>query len=98
MDKETVIATIQKMAAGAAPLGNSLLFKMDEDAVHLDGTGDNNVVTVGEKEADCTISITKENFEKLVAGDLNPMTAVMTGKIKIGGDMSVAMKLQSLLG
>jgi putative sterol carrier protein len=30
-------------------------------------------------------------------GDLNPMMAVMTGKVKISGDMSVAMKLQNLL-
>jgi putative sterol carrier protein len=31
-------------------------------------------------------------------GDLNPMMAVMGGKIKISGDMGLAMKVQSLLG
>jgi putative sterol carrier protein len=31
-----------------------------------------------------------------MTGKLNPMTAVMFGKIKIAGDMSIAMKLQSL--
>jgi putative sterol carrier protein len=31
-------------------------------------------------------------------GDLNPMMAVMGGKIKIGGDMELAMKAQTLLG
>ena len=35
---------------------------------------------------------------KLVKGELNPMMAVMTGKVKIKGDMGVAMKLQSLVG
>jgi putative sterol carrier protein len=33
----------------------------------------------------------------LLHGDLNPMMAVMTGKVKISGDMTVAMKLQNLL-
>jgi putative sterol carrier protein len=34
---------------------------------------------------------------KLKTGDLNPMMAVMSGKVKIKGDMGLAMKLQSLL-
>jgi putative sterol carrier protein len=53
-------------------------------------------VTEGEGDADCTITISEENFEKLVAGDLNPTTAYMTGKLKIKGDMGAAMKLQKL--
>jgi len=32
----------------------------------------------------------------LLTGDLNPMTAFMSGKIKVDGDMGVAMKLQKL--
>jgi putative sterol carrier protein len=37
-----------------------------------------------------------ENLKAMMTGDLNPMTAFMMGKIKVKGDMSVAMKLQSL--
>ena len=48
-------------------------------------------------DADCTIAATEENFTALLKGELNPMMAVMTGKVKISGDMSVAMKLQNLL-
>jgi acyl-CoA dehydrogenase len=32
----------------------------------------------------------------MVNGTLNPMTAFMGGKLKVHGDMSIAMKLQSL--
>jgi putative sterol carrier protein len=46
--------------------------------------------------ADCTISASEENFEKIVAGEQNPTTAYMTGKLKIKGDMGAAMKLQKL--
>jgi len=37
-------------------------------------------------------------MESLMAGKLNPMMAFMSGKIKVKGDMGVAMKLQSFLG
>ena len=54
-------------------------------------------VTEGAAEnADCTISASEESFEKIVAGEQNPTTAYMTGKLKIKGDMGAAMKLQKL--
>jgi putative sterol carrier protein len=53
-------------------------------------------VTEGPSDADCTFSATAENFEKIVAGEQNPTTAYMTGKLKIKGDMGAAMKLQKL--
>ena len=53
-------------------------------------------VTEGGNEADCTISVSEDNFEQLISGDLNPTTAYMTGKLKVKGDMSAAMKLQKL--
>jgi putative sterol carrier protein len=53
-------------------------------------------VAEGAGEGDCTISATEENFQKIVAGEQNPTTAYMTGKLKIKGDMGAAMKLQKL--
>ena len=45
---------------------------------------------------DVTISSSEEVFERIVAGEQNPTTAYMTGKLKIKGDMGAAMKLQKL--
>ena len=53
-------------------------------------------VAEGAGDADCTFSTSEENFEKIVAGEQNPTTAYMTGKLKIKGDMGAAMKLQKL--
>jgi putative sterol carrier protein len=53
-------------------------------------------VSEGPGEADCTFSTSEENFEKIVAGEQNPTTAYMTGKLKIKGDMGAAMKLQKI--
>jgi len=46
----------------------------------------------------CTVSMVDADFLKLVTGKLNAQMAFMTGKIKIQGDMGLAMKLQQLLG
>jgi putative sterol carrier protein len=58
-----------------------------------DGTVD---VSEGGEAADCTITTSEENFDRIVAGDLNPTSAYMTGKLKVKGDMGAAMKLQKL--
>jgi putative sterol carrier protein len=53
-------------------------------------------VTEGAGDADTTFSASEESFAKIVAGEQNPTTAYMTGKLKIKGDMGAAMKLQKL--
>ena len=48
--------------------------------------------------ADCTITISMDDFKDLIAGELNPTAAFMTGKIKVDGDLNSVMKFQSLVG
>ncbi len=47
---------------------------------------------------DITISMDAGDFKDLVNGKLDAMGAFMSGKLKVQGDMSLAMRLQSLLG
>lgn len=54
-------------------------------------------VTREDMAADCVITISRRNLEKLVNRQMNPMTGFLTGKFKVEGDMSVAMQLQTLL-
>lgn len=51
-----------------------------------------------DRPADCTIAISEENLIKLLTGKLNPMTGVMTGKLKVSGNPAVAMRLSKLIG
>ncbi|MBO9473719.1 SCP2 sterol-binding domain-containing protein [Shimia sp. R10_1] len=60
--------------------------------VLADGTA-----SVEDRETDCTIKISADNLIKLLAGDLKPTTALMLGKLKVSGDMGVAMKMGQLL-
>lgn len=45
----------------------------------------------------CTITMAAADFLAMVQGKLNPMAAFMAGKLKVKGDMGMAMKLQQLL-
>ncbi|WP_136636109.1 SCP2 sterol-binding domain-containing protein [Pseudooceanicola onchidii] len=89
-----IAATLQK-ALDRKPLDNSIKFDCGDDgAITLDGA----TAHLADRDADCTIRISEPNLAKLIAGKLNPMTAFAMGKIKVSGDMSVALKLSQLLG
>lgn len=48
-------------------------------------------------DAAATIKMSDTDYVAMTNGDLNPMMAFMSGKIKVEGDMSTVMKLQSIL-
>lgn len=85
---------ITSLAAQKGGQGVSFKFAFPTGIIVV--TGDGQVLNEN-ADADCTIATSEEVFTQLLHGDLNPMMAVMTGKVKISGDMTVAMKLQNLL-
>ena len=98
MSNHNVFDQFKVRAENADPLGGTLKFMVDKNVIFIDGNGDQNIVSMDDLEADCTITVSVEVLEKLRDGELNPMMAVMGGKIKIDGDMGLAMKVQSLMG
>jgi putative sterol carrier protein len=89
-----------------------LTAKMQENAAYLPGKtvkldfgGDGTILMDGKAnrvseeggDADTTIRISWEDWQAMAAGQLDGMTAFMTGKLKVEGDMSNAMQLQGVL-
>ena len=49
------------------------------------------------QDAQCTMTLSPEDFGKMFAGKLNPTQAFMSGNLKIKGDLGLAMKLEKLM-
>jgi putative sterol carrier protein len=80
-----------------AGMTNSYLFDIEGAGTWKVDVDDGTVtVSEGGGDADVTIATSQETFEKIIAGEQNPTSAYMTGKLKVKGDMGAAMKLQKL--
>jgi putative sterol carrier protein len=84
-------------ASKTAGMTNSYVFDIEGAGLWKVDVDDGSVsVTEGGGDADVTIATSQETFEKIIAGEQNPTSAYMTGKLKVKGDMGAAMKLQKL--
>lgn len=50
------------------------------------------------EDPQATLKMDADEFAQMSRGDLNPMMAFMSGKIKVDGDLNSVMKFQSLVG
>lgn len=79
---------------GGADFGGSAKFDIDgEGAVIIDANG----ARISDEPADVTLSADVDTFQGIMTGDTNPTSAFMTGKLKVDGDMGMAMKLASAM-
>jgi putative sterol carrier protein len=71
----------------------------DQGAIMLDGDAQQvtDLAPGDAGVADTTIKVAWDDWQKMADGELDGMTAFMTGKLKIEGDMSNAMQLQGVL-
>lgn len=58
--------------------------------------GKGSVLPNSDKKADCTITMADSDLLALMTGKMNPQSAFFQGKLKISGNMGLAMKLQNL--
>ncbi len=93
MTNEEIVEKMNEALGKSGGIEKSVKFDFGDDGqVFAHGTA----AEAADKDADCTISVSKEDFIALASGSLDPMMAFMSGKLKVAGDMSVAMGLQSL--
>jgi putative sterol carrier protein len=86
---------LRAAAADVPPSAQSLKIALiDEGVVRLHNGQVDNI----DGPADCTVFVAKPDLEAMAAGTLDPTAAFMAGKLRIDGDVGVAMALQSVLG
>lgn len=93
---EIVASAVERLSErlGGETMPGSVKFViLDEGSVLIDEAG----VREGDDPADCVMTASAETFQGILDGDVNPTGAFMTGKLKVEGDMGLAMKLGTLL-
>ena len=83
----------------AADLTASYRFDIDgAGSWHVDVENGAMAVTESQEPADCVIATDEKTFLSVVNKEQNPMGAFMTGKIKVEGEMELALGLRDLVG
>lgn len=84
--------------AKLAGINATYAFDLDGSPYHITIKNGKGEAAPGKPDqADITITMKEADFVDLASGKLNPTTAFMSGKLKIQGDMGLAMKLQTIL-
>ena len=65
----------------------------DEGEIVIDESG----ARASDDAADVTLSASADTFQDILAGNLDATSAFMTGRLKLDGDMGLAMRLGSVL-
>ena len=98
MSLEAVTAGLKEKVGEDCGLGATLKFDFGDDGIMLlDATTVPNTVSNDDGDAQCTMVISIDNFMEMAEGKLDGTSAFMSGKLKIQGDMGIAMKLGPLL-
>lgn len=94
MTKADLLAKMQDAGAWLPGKTIKIDFGAENGVVFMDGA--NSLVSDADNPADTTIKVSWEDFQSLASGALDGMTAFMTGKLKVEGDMGNAMQLQGI--
>ncbi len=99
MSLAAVTSAMQERIGDASGLDATVKFDFGDDGcLYLDGTSEPYAVSNEDADADCIVSMSLDDFKEMATGELDPTTAFMMGKLKVTGDMGVAMKLAAVLG
>jgi putative sterol carrier protein len=64
----------------------------------LEAAGEKAVVTESDAPADCVIRTDENTFLRILGGEQSPMGAYMTGKVRVEGNLGLALRLREVFG
>ncbi|HYE48219.1 MAG TPA: SCP2 sterol-binding domain-containing protein [Azospirillaceae bacterium] len=98
MTIDQIETEMRSKAANFAGLGAKVRFDFgDAGSLFLDAKAGMPKISRDGDAPDTTLKIKLDDFVKLVNGKLNPTLAFTMGKLKVQGNMGIALKLSSML-
>lgn len=96
---EQITQRVQGAVGAASGLDARIKFNFGKDGfLYIDGKSSPNQVHNTDQDSDITITVSMENFERIIDKKLNPKLALMTGKMRLKGDIRIAMRLDRVFG
>ncbi len=99
--EDKIAAKIKENAAKIQGINAVYEFNVTGDTTEvwtLDLTAPGGAISSGSSgKANCTVTIAVGDLSDIVEKKLNPQMAFMTGKLKVSGDMGLALKLGTVL-
>mgnify|MGYP000229642133 CR=1 FL=1 len=90
---ESAVKRLNAKLEGGWADGTALIEIEGEGAILLDADG----ARAGEGPADVTLRADLDTFRGMLDGDVSPTAAFLSGRLRIGGNMGLALKLGSVL-
>ena len=98
---EQFFQDLQARADSSRAAGLTASYRFDIDGAgswRVDVENGTAVVTESQEPADCVVATDEQTFLAVVRNEQSPMGAFMTGKIRVEGDMELALRLRDLVG
>lgn len=97
MNPEQIKQELEIQVKKLAPIGKKLKLHLGSDVILVDGTNGENCIRYMDEEAECTISMSLDTYKKVKRREIKPMTAALSGKINVKGDITLLHQLKHLL-
>ncbi|MBC7404912.1 MAG: SCP2 sterol-binding domain-containing protein [Cytophaga sp.] len=98
MDLQACTEAIRAKLGEDSSLNSTLKFDCgDNGIVHVDAIAKPHRVSNENLDAICIVALELADLSAMLSGELNAVSGFMAGKLKVSGDMSVAMRLQNVV-
>lgn len=95
---ETLASRLEADPGALAGLDCVFQFDIGEQRYNVTVRGGKATVAQGSAaDPGCVVTMAEQTLADLLAGRINAQMAFLTGKVKVGGDMGLALKLGSIL-
>ena len=97
MNLNEITAKVKELSSkSSGKIESKIKFVFNDGCIFIDDTVNPTIINNENQEADCTITISNDDFGKILNKEMDSMGAFMSGNMKISGEMTVEIKLYSL--